>query len=108
VSERLPLTTTLPRDVLDELGRLRALNRVLTEEVRQLQGALESRVVIEQAKGILAERFGMTIDESFELLRTTARTHRMKLRALAAWVVASPETPPLVASQLRRRLDRSA
>ncbi len=54
---------------------------------RQLQAALDSRVVIEQAKGILAHRHGTTLDSAFEVLRTGARTSRRRLLDLANDVV---------------------
>lgn len=46
----------------------------------QLQHALNSRVVIEQAKGVLAERRGITLREAFEIMRAHARNHNLKLR----------------------------
>lgn len=49
----------------------------------QLQRALTSRVTIEQAKGVLAERRGITMDEAFEILRGHARTHNLRLSELA-------------------------
>jgi ANTAR domain len=61
----------------------------LVERTIQLQRALESRIVIEQAKGILAERLGTTPDEAFEMIRRQARTRRMKLHELAAGIVAT-------------------
>ncbi|MGH9224685.1 MAG: ANTAR domain-containing protein, partial [Acidimicrobiales bacterium] len=54
----------------------------------QLQGALNSRVAIEQAKGVLAERTGVGMHEAFGRLRSYARTHNLKLTALAEAVVA--------------------
>ena len=61
----------------------------LLERTIQLQTALKSRVVIEQAKGILAERNATSPDEAFEGMRREARSRRTKLHDLAAEIVAS-------------------
>ena len=45
----------------------------------QLQGALNSRIVIEQAKGALSRIEGVTVDEAFEMLRSRARSERVRL-----------------------------
>jgi GAF domain-containing protein len=58
----------------------------------QLQTALNSRVVIEQAKGVIAERRHIGLDQSFALLRTTARTSNRRLSELARDVVDGLET----------------
>ncbi|GAA2981711.1 ANTAR domain-containing protein [Actinokineospora diospyrosa] len=55
----------------------------------QLQAALDTRVLIEQAKGVLAERGGVEPTESFRQLRTLARTHNMKIAQVAEEVVRS-------------------
>jgi AmiR/NasT family two-component response regulator len=52
-----------------------------------LQGALDSRVVIEQAKGLLAGARGIGLDQAFELLRTHARSNNLSLSELASVVV---------------------
>jgi AmiR/NasT family two-component response regulator len=65
----------------------------LADRTAQLHIALDSRVAIEQAKGVLAERRGITIAEAFDLLRSTARSRRMQLHALAETVVASAGRP---------------
>lgn len=53
------------------------------ERIAQLQHALDSRVVIEQAKGFLAAREDTTPDLAFELLRGHARTHDLTVREVA-------------------------
>ena len=60
----------------------------------QLQGALNSRVTIEQAKGALAERAKISPDEAFGRLRAYARSNNAKLTDVAAAFVARalPET----------------
>ena len=59
-----------------------------TETVNeQLQSALHSRILIEQAKGVLAERLGMAVDDAFDVLRRHARDNRRKLSELARDVV---------------------
>jgi GAF domain-containing protein len=60
---------------------------LLTE---QLQGALNSRIVIEQAKGAVAQARGVSPDEAFVLLRTFARTHNRRLTEVAHSVLSNP------------------
>ena len=57
---------------------------VLTE---QLQAALNSRIVIEQAKGVVSHTRGVTIDEAFALIRQYARSHNTGLSVVAAGIV---------------------
>ncbi len=54
----------------------------------QLQSALTSRVLIEQAKGVLAERLQITPDVAFALLRAHARRYNRQLTQLANEVIA--------------------
>src|SRR5687767_4625402 len=61
-------TLLAPRD-----GEPADATSFLLERTIQLQTALETRLVIEQAKGILAERLGVDIEEAFSLLRAAAR-----------------------------------
>jgi hypothetical protein len=78
-------------------GKPADATQFLLERTIQLQAALESRVVIEQAKGMLAERLGVTVEEAFAFLRSAARSQGMLLTSLAAEVVHSPETPAVLA-----------
>jgi GAF domain-containing protein len=64
---------------------------ILTE---QLQGALNSRVVIEQAKGALARTHDIDVDQAFILLRAYTRNHNRKLVDVAHAVLTSPTSVP--------------
>ena len=79
------------------------------EKIQQLETALRSRIVIEQAKGVLAERLGIDVDAAFGLLRHAARSHRVKLHDLAARVVHERATPaPVVVAIARESRLRGA
>jgi GAF domain-containing protein len=54
---------------------------------QQLQEALTSRAVIDQAKGILMGQRGMGVDEAFAVLRTTSQRENRKLRDIAQELV---------------------
>jgi GAF domain-containing protein len=58
----------------------------------QLQGALNSRAVIEQAKGVLIGQRGLSARTAYTQLRAQARAERRKLAALAAEVVRNAVT----------------
>jgi transcriptional regulator with GAF, ATPase, and Fis domain len=60
----------------------------------QLQAALNSRVIIEQAKGKIAERLQLDMDQAFNVLRRYARTHNVRLSDLARAFVDGSETFP--------------
>jgi AmiR/NasT family two-component response regulator len=80
----------------------------LRERADQLQRALYSRIVIEQAKGVLAERLAVAPDEAFDVLRRSARSSRTRLHDLARDVVVSPRTPSPVAQEIGRRRGHGA
>jgi GAF domain-containing protein len=61
----------------------------------QLQNALTSRIAIEQAKGVLAERNNLTMDEAFDALRRHARDNNLKLTDVATSVVTTGLDPTL-------------
>jgi GAF domain-containing protein len=70
----------------------RAIQRgeVLAE---QLQGALNSRVVVEQAKGVIAQHAGLDMPRAFDLLRTHARTSNLLLADVARGIVQGTIDP---------------
>jgi GAF domain-containing protein len=74
----------------------RAIHRgeVLTE---QLQAALNSRIVIEQAKGAVAQAAGVSVDEAFSRIRAYARSHNRKLTDVAHTIVTDRAALPELA-----------
>jgi hypothetical protein len=70
--------------------------RAGTLVIDQLQAALNSRVLIEQAKGVLAATGNIDMDVSFEQLRRYARDHNAKLSVLASQVARGDLAPAAV------------
>jgi GAF domain-containing protein len=64
-----------------------------TELAAQLQSALNSRAIIEQAKGVLIERQGLSAHAAYQQLRAQARSERRKLAAVSAELVRSAVRP---------------
>jgi GAF domain-containing protein len=54
----------------------------------QLNHALNSRIVIEQAKGMVAERAGLNMEQAFSMLRDHARNHNLRLVDVAGEVIS--------------------
>jgi hypothetical protein len=84
---RLPPATTIRQQ--------RAIHRrgVVTE---QLHSVLNSRVLIEQAKGVLAERLNVPVHDAFTVLRTNARSRNRRLSELAQAIGDGSEQVPAV------------
>lgn len=61
---------------------------IAEERARQLQTALDSRVVIEQAKGYLIAAEGLDPDEAFQLIRDHARRHRLRTHDVCRAILA--------------------
>ena len=59
----------------------------------QLQDALNSRIVIEQAKGMIAERIGLDMEHAFNRLRRHARNHNLRLVEVAGDIINGRLTP---------------
>ena len=109
---RITLPPGTPAEARIAVQRLVELTSILARRCAQLQQALDSRVEIEQAKGVLAVRLDLPIEQCFELLRRSARSHRLKLHDVAAEVVACDTVPPkisclLAEGKIERDLERA-
>jgi len=82
------------------VGRLLAVTEAAYERRAQLEQALQSRVAIEQAKGVLAERYQVDVDEAFEAIRRAARSNRVKLHDLVRRIRPGEPIPDELDGQL--------
>jgi transcriptional regulator with GAF, ATPase, and Fis domain len=71
--------------------------------VEQLERALDSRIVIEQAKGVLAQHHGTDVEQAFTALRHWARDHGLRLSDVARDVVSRELSAQLVVEHGARR-----
>jgi GAF domain-containing protein len=88
-----PFTGT-EMEIAQAMAEMAAIGLIQERAVRernllasQLQVALNSRVIIEQAKGMIAEYLTMTVDDAFTLLRNYAHYHNRRLSEVASDVV---------------------
>jgi AmiR/NasT family two-component response regulator len=81
-----PVTVETVQGAIEIAMRRHAEVEQLSEEVDQLEGALQRRAVIERAKGILMERHGLDDTTAFEMLRSHARSNNRKLVEVAGAV----------------------
>lgn len=94
----------MTKDRIPRTDGRRAADAELRTIVEELRRALRSRIVIEQAKGVLAERFELSLEQAFALLRYTARSRRAELHVLARQVVSRHDnTPAEIVDALARR-----
>jgi GAF domain-containing protein len=88
------ITTAL---TLADLGAAYVLNASELAQTKrtaeQLQTALDSRIVIEQAKGVLAERIGISTGEAFQRIRAAARRHSTKITNICQKVIDTDYVP---------------
>ena len=81
----------LAAQALSDVATIGILQERLVKErgivADQLQRALDSRVLIEQAKGVLSESASINVDEAFGAMRSYARSHNMRLHDVAEGIV---------------------
>ncbi|WP_167759231.1 GAF and ANTAR domain-containing protein [Blastococcus sp. TF02A-35] len=70
------------------------LYETAVERAEHLKAALDSRAVIDQAKGILMERFKVTADDAFQILARLSMERNVKLRDVATQFVHTGELDP--------------
>jgi hypothetical protein len=74
--------------------------------IPQLRSALTHRIVVEQAKGFLRERFDIPVEEAFSLLRRYARTHGDHLTDVARQLMADPSSRPALLKKMTQLAHR--
>ena len=62
----------------------------------QLQTALNSRVLVEQAKGVLAQHHGLSMDAAFDRLRRYSRSHNLRLAEVARQLTTGELNPAAI------------
>ena len=67
--------------------------RALEGEVQSLEEQLETRKVVDRAKGLLMDRHGMSENEAFTFIQRTAMSQRVRMKAVAQQVVEGSLTP---------------
>lgn len=84
------------RETLEALvARLLSASGATYERQLQLETALRTRIVIEQAKGVVAERLNLSMSDAFELIRRSARNRCEKLHDVAETIVQDRSVPSL-------------
>ena len=90
-ASRLNESDVLLAQAMADVATITVLQERVTRDAHalseQLQFALNSRIVIEQAKGVVAEQAGVPVEEAFVLLRTHARRNNRRLTELADDVI---------------------
>ena len=92
---------------MSELRPLPSLQERIAEleaENTNLRRALASRIVIEQAKGVLIERLDLPPEAVFELLRSAARRSRRNIHVVAAEILKTRVTPEYIEREIRHLL----
>jgi ANTAR domain len=90
-------------DASAAIARLLSVTEATMSRRAQLETALRTRIAIEQAKGVVAERHGLDVDEAFSVIRNAARANRIKLHDLVRRVRPGEPDPPELTQALEPR-----
>jgi two-component system, response regulator PdtaR len=74
------------------IGRFRQL-RALAEQARTAEEGLETRKVVDRAKGILMDRFHLSENDAFGFIQKTAMRERKTMKAIAEKIISGELTP---------------
>ena len=75
------------------LGRFREM-KSLESEVKGLEDQLETRKVVDRAKGMLMDKHGMSENDAFSFIQKTAMQQRVKTKVIAQQIIDGEVTPP--------------
>ena len=76
------------------LGRFREM-KSLESEVKGLEDQLETRKVVDRAKGMLMDKHGMSENDAFSYIQKTAMQQRVKTKVIAQQLIDGELTPPV-------------
>ena len=75
------------------IGRFQEM-KVLHEQTKNLEDQLETRKVVDRAKGLLMDKFGLSEGEAFSFIQKTAMAERMTMKAVSEKIIAGELEPP--------------
>jgi GAF domain-containing protein len=100
----------LAAQALADIATIAILQTRAAEEAQtlaqQLSDVLNSRIIMEQAKGVVAERRQLSIADAFDLLRRHARNHNLRLAVLAQRVIDDTSVADTLERDMPRRQGR--
>lgn len=106
----MPSTDVEAAQALADVATIAILQHRATLEAQvvnqQLQNALNSRIVIEQAKGMVAERESLNMEQAFSALRSHARNHNLRLVNVAEAVIGGSLAASALDRAAQERLGR--
>jgi response regulator NasT len=75
------------------IGRFHEM-KVLHDQTQNLEDQLETRKVVDRAKGLLMDKFGLSEGDAFSFIQRTAMQERMTMKAISEKIIAGELEPP--------------